>query len=286
MSAADRRRGYLITFLGVMWLSPDALVLRLIGAEAFTIIAFRGGLSVVTLGLFLLWRDGGAAPGKLIWGGWRLLAVATMYGLNSAFFVSAIEHSSVADVLVILAATPLVAAVLGWFVLGEVPSRNTGIAILLGAAGVAVSTTGGISGGSTIGMAFAVGTTVLLAAQFTALRKWPMVDNVAAVLIGSIGMGVLGWTLGDPLSLTGGPLFWAIILGLFLTPVAFTLVTVGPRYLTSAEVSLMMLLETTFGPLWVWLALGEVPARTALIGGAIVVIAVCVASYSAFRRIA
>lgn len=280
----DRRKGYLITFLGVMWLSPDALVLRLIDADAFTIIAFRGSLSVVTLGVFLLWRDGSAILTKLTRGGWRLLVVACMYGINSATFVSAIEHSSVADVLVILAATPLVAATLGWLLIGEHPDRRTSVAIALGALGVLISAIGGVSGGGGYGMMFAVSTTVMLAAQFTALRLWPQVDNVAAVLIGSIFMGILGWTFGEPLSLSGAPLMWAIFLGLFLTPIAFTLVTVGPRYITSAEVSLMMLLETAFGPLWVWLALGEAPAKTALIGGAIIVLAVCITAASAFRR--
>ena len=47
----DRRKGYLITLLGVFWLSPDALVLRLINTDAISIIAFRGGLAVITLSL-------------------------------------------------------------------------------------------------------------------------------------------------------------------------------------------------------------------------------------------
>lgn len=284
--AAGRQKGFLVTFLGVMWLSPDALVLRLIGADAFSIVAFRGALSVVTLGLFLSWRDGSRAMAKVLRGGWPLLVVAAMYGMNSAAFVFAIEKSSVADVLVILAATPLVAAFLGWIVLDETPSRNTSIAIALGGLGVAISAIGGVSGGSPLGMAAAVLTTVLLAAQFTMLRRWPQVDNVAAVFVGSIVMGIIGWTVGDPMALQGASLFWAIILGLFLTPIAFTLVTVGPRYLSSAEVSLMMLLETAFGPLWVWLVLSEEPPLTAMIGGVVIVAAVIVASLSAFRRTA
>lgn len=286
VSAGDRRKGFLITFLGVMWLSPDALVLRLINADAFSIVAFRGALSCVTLGAFLLWRDDGRSVAKLRAGGWRMVVIASMYALNSALFVFAIEASSVADVLVILAATPLVAAGLGWLILREVPSRLTSLAIGLGGIGVAISAVGGVSGGSALGIAAAVMTTILLAGQFTMLRKWPQVDNVAAVFVGSILMALVGVTIGDPWSLEGASLIWAIILGLCLTPIAFTLVTVGPRYLSSAEVSLMMLLETAFGPLWVWLVLSEEPPISALIGGAVIVAAVCVASLSAFRRAA
>ena len=61
-----------------------------------------------------------------------------------------------------------------------------------------------------------------------------------------------------------------LLLGLLLLPVAFGLLTLGPRYITAPEVSLLMLLETAIGPLIVWLALGETPSDLALIGGGIV----------------
>lgn len=282
-SDLDRRKGYLITLLGVFWLSPDSLVLRLINTDAISIIAYRGGLAVITLTLILLWRDKGNALTKFIAGGWPMIIIGVTYAINSAAFVYAIEKTSVADVLVILAATPLVAAILGWVFLREVPAKMTMLAIALGGLGVTISAVGGITGGSTLGIIAAIITTALLAGQFTMLRYWPKADNVAAVVVGSAIMGVMGFAWGDPLALEGTPLFLAIILGLLLTPLAYTLVTIGPRYLSSAEVSLTMLLETALGPLWVWLVLSEEPPFTALIGGAIIILAVIVASYSAFR---
>lgn len=285
-AARGRRFGYLVTTLGVLWISPDALVQRLIDGDAIAVIGWRGALSAVTLSLYLLWRDGRAMGARLLAGGWRLIVLSILYGVNSAAFVVAIDLSSVADVLVILAATPLCAAVLAWFVLREVPDGRTMLAIAIGGAGVLVAAVGGITGGSPLGMAMAVLTTLNLAAQFTMLRRWPQVDNVAAVLVGSVFMGVFGFALATPLAMEGTSLFWAVILGLFLTPIAFTLVTVGPRHIGAAEVSLLMLLETALGPLWVWLALGEVPAPTALVGGAIIVLAIAVSASSAFGRTA
>lgn len=282
-TAQDRRKGYLITLLGVFWLSPDALVLRLIDTDAFSIIAYRGGLAVITLCIFLAWRDGRDALNRFLRGGWPMLLIGVLYAINSAAFVYAIEKTSVADVLVIVAATPLVAAILGWLLLGEIPSKIIATAIALGGIGVAISTIGGISGGNTIGIIAAIITTALLATQFTLLRYWPQVDNVAAIITGSAIMGLMGLTLGDPFALEGIPLVLALCLGLFLSPIAYTLVTVGPRYLSSAEVSLTMLLETALGPLWVWLVLREEPPATALIGGALIVGAVVIASGSAFR---
>ena len=280
----QRRFGYLVTTLGVLWLSPDALMQRLIEGDAVAIVGWRGALSMVTLALYLLWRDGAETVSRLRAGGWRLLVLAMLYAINSSAFVLAIDLSSVADVLVILAATPLCAAVLAWFVLREIPDRRTCLAIVIGAVGVLIAAIGGVSGGSPLGMALAVLTTLNLAAQFTMLRRWPLVDNVAAVFVGSFVMAIIGFTFADPLAMEGMSLFWACILGLFLTPVAFTLVTVGPRYIGAAEVSLLMLLETALGPLWVWLVMSEAPASTALIGGAIIVLAIIVSASSAFGR--
>ena len=77
----DRRKGYLITLLGVFWLSPDALVLRLINTDAISIIAFRGGLAVITLTLILLWRDRGSALTKFIAGGWPMIIIGVTLSL-------------------------------------------------------------------------------------------------------------------------------------------------------------------------------------------------------------
>lgn len=282
-NGADRRKGYLITILGVVWLSPDALILRLIDSHGLDIVGWRGLLSFVTLTTYLLWRDGGNMLPKLRAGGFPLLILSVAYALNSAAFVMALGEAPAADVLVILAATPICAAALGWLLLREIPARNTMLAILLGALGVAITTVGGISSGASLGMLYAVITTILLAAQFTLLRMWPQVDNVAAVQVGSIWMAAIGFGLADPMAIDGVNMVWMTLLGLFLTPIAFTLVTVGPRYISAAEVSLLMLLETVLGPLWVWWALSEQPGPSALIGGAVVILAVVVSASGAFR---
>lgn len=283
---SNRKRGYLITLLGVIWLSPDALVLKLIDSDTLAVLGWRGGLAAIVLSIYLLFRDGPGFP-SMIWAqGWRLLVLALCYGINTATFVGAIAYSSVADVLVILAATPFVAAALGWMLMRETPTPRTTLAILLGAVGVLIAAAGGIGGGSILGIILAILTTVMLAFQFTLLRFWPDLDNVAAVIIGSVMVAILSFATSDPFAIEGTQRLWAILLGTVLTPVAFTLVMIGPRYLPAAEVSLMMLLETALGPLWVWIVLGDAPSLTAFIGGAVIILAVLVAASSAFRRTA
>ena len=280
----DRQRGYSLTVLGVLWLSPDALLLRMIGADALDLLGWRTGLSALVLLAFMFWRDGGQVWEKMKRQGWRLAFLALLYGLNSYAFVAAIEHSSVADALVIIASTPLIAAVMSYLILKEIVSLRTAIAIMIGAVGVGITAYGGLSGSTPFGMAMAALCALMLAASFTLLRAWREVDPVASIMLGSAGAAVFSFGFADPMVIEGASLFWAFVLGLILAPISFALISIGPKYIPSAEVSLIMLLETLLGPLWVWAALGEVPAMTAILGGLTILLAVAITASSAFRR--
>src|SRR3546814_5667322 len=105
------------------------------------------------------------------------------------------------------------------------------------------------------------------------------------------GLLTAAWALSAALLLEYGPLLYsgarlgyALIMGLLVVPVSFALITVGPRYLPAAEVGLITLLETVLGPLWVWLVLAEYPGDRALLGGALVVLALA-AHRSEARRV-
>jgi len=61
-------------------------------------------------------------------------------------------------------------------------------------------------------------------------------------------------------------------LGLILLPVSFIFLTRAPIYITAPEVSLILLLETILGPLWVWMVIQEEPPLATLIGGALIML--------------
>jgi drug/metabolite transporter (DMT)-like permease len=62
------------------------------------------------------------------------------------------------------------------------------------------------------------------------------------------------------------------------------LLAIGPRYITSAEVGLLILMESVLAPLLAWLVVGENPGPYALIGGSIVVGALAVSNLWLLRR--
>ena len=73
-------------------------------------------------------------------------------------------------------------------------------------------------------------------------------------------------------------------MGFIMLPIAASLMFIGPKYISAPEVSLMMLLESIFGPIWVWLVLNEHPGNQVLIGGAIVLVTLLIHSYIALRQ--
>ena len=61
----------------------------------------------------------------------------------------------------------------------------------------------------------------------------------------------------------------------------------GAKYLPSAELALLSLMEVVGGVLWVWLpifGINEVPSLTTIIGGVVIILAVVIHGLGAKRR--
>ncbi|MEL6648159.1 MAG: EamA family transporter, partial [Pseudomonadota bacterium] len=71
--------------------------------------------------------------------------------------------------------------------------------------------------------------------------------------------------------------------GVFIA-IATCFLTLGPRYISSAEVSLLILLESVLAPLLVWAWIGEDPGRWALVGGVVVIGALVVSNLMVMMR--
>jgi drug/metabolite transporter (DMT)-like permease len=59
---------------------------------------------------------------------------------------------------------------------------------------------------------------------------------------------------------------------------------IGPRFIPSAEVGLLVLLESVLAPLLAWAIIGENPGPYALLGGSIVIGALFVSNLVVLRR--
>jgi drug/metabolite transporter (DMT)-like permease len=272
MDRSSHIKGLLITFTAVVILSPDALLVRLIHCDVWTLLFWRCLLTGSMQALFLavIYRRQFLQSFRNI--GRIGLISAGIVTTGSFFFVNALRHTAAANALIILAATPLFSSLLSWLFLRDKIARRTWIAITICFGGILLIFSGSLRSGLLFGDLLALGATLMWASNLVVLRKGKAVNMVPANLLGNLMVVPITLLAGaQPLSVSPTDMTYLIVLGGIVLPVSFTLITVGPRYLPAPEVSLILLTETILGPIWVWLALNEVPQATTLVAGALII---------------
>ncbi len=281
---ATYAKGIAMSAAGMVVISPDGLLIRLVEhAGVWEIVFWRTALTALALAGFLALTRRRRLRAELAGKGGAVLLSSLPLALANFGFVGAMVNTTVANTLVILATMPLFAAVLGWIILGERPAARTWAAIALGVVGVAVIVSGSLGGGSLLGDGLAALTALLHGLNLVLLRRSGLVSVMPVVTAGSLLAALMALPLALPMRADASDLLALAVLGLLVLPVALTLFLGGTRYIAAAEVALLSLVETVLGPLWAWLGVGEVPARAAFLGGAVVFAAIVLNSVLALR---
>lgn len=265
-------KGFLITLFGVLVLSPDTLLVRLTDAGHWTQLFWRGLLAgIAILGGFVLLsrRNLGASLARM---GRADLVVLCIYGPSNLLFVYSTTHTLVANTLFIIATSPVFAALIARFVLGETVSLRTWATIAATLTGIAIIAAGSAGGGQgqLSGDLAALGVAIALAVNFSAARSAPGRSIVPAMGVSTLGIALVAALLAPTLAVPRDDWIWVALMGAIVVPLAFACIATGPRFLPAADVGLLMLLEAIFGPLLVWWVLDEVPGPWTFAGGALV----------------
>ena len=278
-------KGLLVTTLGVLCVVPDSLFVKLIVADPMVTAFWRGMTSGVMILIGLLMVQGTRGFHAVLTSGWPGWIYIILIGSTAPAFVLAVTHTSVANVVFIFASMPVFAAIFGRVFLGETIRPRMIWTMLVVMIGLAIIAYG--SGDSEVaswkGDLIALYVSAAYAAALTAVRKLKSVSMIPAIPIGYIGAALLLWPFVEPMAPVA--VQWPLLLGhgAFIA-IATCLLTMGPRYISSAEVSLLILLESVLAPLLVWAVVGENPGRWAILGGAVVIGALMVSNLVALRR--
>ena len=270
---AGRREG---RFLGVFLVIASALVFSLAGvltkmiqADAWTIACWRGLLGGVLIIGYVRWR-GRKTPiretFRLGWRGWLLASVGSAASLA---FIFAFKLTYVANVAVIYATAPFMAAGLAWWLLREGLQTRTVVAAVISILGVIIVVAGGLGTGSIVGDAIALIMTFGNALYMVLIRVFRDSPVVLAGGMSALQLFIVGWLLADPLAVSGQDVVLLVVFGTSFA-VANVLWTEGTRLIPAAEAGLLGSAETPFAILLAWLLISELPPLASFVGGGIV----------------
>jgi drug/metabolite transporter (DMT)-like permease len=264
----------LVTAAAVAW-STAPLFTRLLAFDSWTILFWRGLFGGGFTAAFLVLTQGRASLRDLVGMGSSGWLVAGLSTVAMVTFIPALQSTSVANVAVIIAAGPFVAAALAWIWLREASRWRTLIASLVALGGVAIIV-GDARGNSDLrGIGLTCIMTLAIAAMTVAVRRHKQVSMVAAAAISNFLGSVVSIPFAQGIaSVTGTDILLFAMFGFFQVALGLTLFVLGSRLLPSGQASLIATLETPLMPFWIWLAFQEIPAPHALVGGALVMAAV------------
>ncbi|MEQ8666402.1 MAG: DMT family transporter [Rhodospirillales bacterium] len=271
-------KGLLLTGSGVLLVSPDALFIRLIDVPPLDLLFWRGLMLSLAMCSLIVIRERRDMRAFLARFSWVVVVAAAISVAMYFFFINAITHTSAANALAILAATPLFAAIIGRVFYAESLSWFTWAAAVAVFVMIAFIVRDSLASGGGIGVFSALGAALSLASFFTLFRLHPDISRLQVFAISGAIAALVCYVMATPFDFDQRQITLTLILTIVFLPAATFLMTLGPRYLPAAEASLLILLESVFGPLWVFLVIGEIPSNTTLAcGGAILV---CVAWHS------
>jgi drug/metabolite transporter (DMT)-like permease len=208
------------------------------------------------------------------------VAVAVCVAVASGSFIAALNHTSVARVLFLMAIAPVLAALLARVTLGEPITRRAVLAMALALGGVGLML-GAPGGGSLAGDALSLLAALAFAVMIVITRWRQDVSMAPATCLAQVFLVLAFLPFASPAEIGGADVAYLAALGIGQIGLGFALLTVGARLIPAAQVGLITLLEVVLGPLWVWLALDERPSGLTLAGGAIVIAAIAIQSRAA-----
>ena len=265
---------------GVLWSFGSLAVKLAEDADPFQYLVWRSlGLVVALELLSRAQRGPGLLPrlaslDRLGWIG------AAGLGLAAVAFIFALKTTTVANAVLFSSTAPLISAAIGRVLLGEKIGAAGTIAIVLGLSGLAVMTGGDLGGGAIIGniagflsaLGFA---TYAVAVRLAQGRDWTPALSGYGVLtvVVCVAASLMN---GRPLVVPPIDIGLAVVHGAVLIGIGTLLFNRASRVVPAVGLTVLAQSETVFAPLWVYLALGETPKATTLIGGGLVLAAILI----------
>ncbi len=271
--------GYILCLLGGFFLSWGGLIIRSFETtDIWQILTVRSFFFIIALILFLVLTYKKNTITIIKNSGVPAVIAGLFLSLSFVAYIVAMSKTSVANVVFIISTQTIFLAVFGFLFLKEKINLKGFISIVLAFVGLVVMLGDSINQGTLLGNIVAFAIPINFTILVMIIRKFPELDMVPAIFYSGIFSGFYGIILASDLSFSPNDIFMGFLLGVPQLAFGFICVTIGSKTTPAVTVGLLMLLETIFAPIWVWIFLNEVPPISVFIGGAIIISAVILKS--------
>ena len=276
LNIPTRRRGIEMMVLSATLVSTSGLIFRSFDdIGVFEVVFFRSVALVLMMCGVISWAYGWQSLTVIRKiGFWGVLGAAFFAGAQTSY-VLAFSYTSVANITFTIATAPFLTAILARFLLGEKISKQTIFAMLVAAVGIGILFYSNVNFDSFVGTLLAFLTACCFSCFAVILRKRKDIEMLPVLLVTGLLTIPVGIFLGSwegAISLRDISL--CLIWGAILQGFGQSLLITASKVLKAAEVPLIMLLEFTLGPFWVWLFLNEIVTFGTLIGGSFILISI------------
>ena len=286
-----RRAVFTMIAVTLMWSIAGVVTRHLEAARSFEVTFWRSAFTVITLAILLpALRGREALVRSFREGGSTLWISGLCWSVMFTAFMVALMMTTVANVLVTMAISPLLTALVARFYLGHRLATRTWLAIIVAGIGIAWMYAREVSGA---GPQHLLGTAIALAVPMAAAVNWTViqhnrstagVDLLPAVLIGAVISALITLPLALPFAASFHDLGLLALLGVVQLSIPCLIAVSVARHLSAPEASLLALLEVVFGVAWAWLGANEAPVAHVLGGGALVLTALAANEAVALRQ--
>ena len=272
--------GYILLLFGGFCLSWGGFIIRSFEeASVWQILLLRSIFFMIALSVFLVTTYKKNTIKIIKDAGYPALLGGLVMSLSFIAFVVSMSNTTVANVVFIISTQTMFLAIFGYFYLKEKISLISFISILLAMGGIVVMVGDSLSSGSFFGNLVALAIPINFSILVMIIRKNKNLDMVPAIFYSGIFSIIYGLILSESYIFTNHDILMGFFLGVPQLAFGFICITIGSRSTPSTTIGLLMLTETLFGPIWVWIFLNEIPPVSVLIGGVIIVLAIILKSF-------
>ncbi|HFU75967.1 MAG TPA: DMT family transporter [Arcobacter sp.] len=276
-------KGILLTLSGVVLMSVESPLIQISGLSALSVGFFFGISLMIATNLMLISKGKKFFIDSYTTSTKGVVLSGLLMGMSNFCFVMAVYYTGIAKTVLILAASPIISALIAFIFLKQKTPMRIFVATFFVFIGLYFILADDLGQNSLIGNLYAFACVLCFSSLFCILTFYKDASRLGYISFGGFFVALFCvWGANFDVTLTA--LIPVVFMGLFITPFSRLFIGLGTRYLIPAEVGLLVIGESILAPIWGWWWLDEVISQSVFIGGAIILFSLMINSLATLKK--